>query len=442
MAGFPKINIASASEHLNAVRIHEIESGGVTFGIVGSKGSGKTHFLMHLAHQVVFLHPIVKNAVKETVIWRGRPIDYWNYMFYPDFEWENEAFKRRVIVHYWEEDEPCFETEHRERLTIPELRSYSCVTDLYEQIVPGEVNVVYEPSVYLMSPGMLNNIARRSLISEKALTEVELDPCLWWAEFMFYVLNFKKAGFITFILDEIDEIFPAACQSIRWHVQALFADSLKDFRKANISLFFSIHDQTDLDYRIRSKIQFWGYMKGGIPPAGSAVNKAYTMTLPVGDMIIERGTFGHVNLGKLSIRPRVRVSFPRETGNPDLWDYKNVVTTEEGNEVEEGEHPGAEYSVSVLEEALPIPTEGMAESKDQGPCGPELVPVCRIYQRPKLPPVTCPACGYTWVPRVVAPKKCPECQRRLIFEWIDMGPADKSGEEGDITTSNIFDRKY
>src|SRR5690606_40531930 len=47
-------------------------------------------------------------------------------------------------------------------------------------------------------------------------------------EFMFFLLHFKKAGFITCILDEIDEIFPAACQGIRWHMQALFADSAKD----------------------------------------------------------------------------------------------------------------------------------------------------------------------------------------------------------------------
>src|SRR5690606_17631557 len=125
-------------------------------------------------------------------------------------------------------------------------------------------------------------------------------------EFMFSLLHFKKAGFITCILDEIDEIFPAACQGIRWHMQALFADSAKDFRKANISLFFSIHDLTDLDYRIRSKIQYWGYMKGSTTVTGSLIPRTAPLMLPVGEIMLDRGTYGNVNLGPLQARPRVR----------------------------------------------------------------------------------------------------------------------------------------
>ena len=51
------INVKAAEEHLNALRIHDVESGGKMFGIVGSKGCGKTHLLTRLAHQIVFLHP-------------------------------------------------------------------------------------------------------------------------------------------------------------------------------------------------------------------------------------------------------------------------------------------------------------------------------------------------------------------------------------------------
>ena len=80
------INVKAAEEHLNALRIHDVESGGKMFGLVGSKGCGKTHLLTRLAHQIVFLHPTRNEPVKETVIWRGRPIDYWNFMYADNFE--------------------------------------------------------------------------------------------------------------------------------------------------------------------------------------------------------------------------------------------------------------------------------------------------------------------------------------------------------------------
>ena len=32
---------------------------------------------------------------------------------------------------------------------------------------------------------------------------------------------------------------------------------------------------------------------------------------------------------------------------------------------------------------------------------------------PVLTRVRCPACRYTWLPRVLKPKRCPRCMRRL-----------------------------
>lgn len=189
---------------------------------------------------------------------------------------------------------------------------------------------------------------------------------------MFFLLHFKKAGFITCILDEIDEIFPAACQGIRWHIQALFADSAKDFRKANISLFFSIHDLTDLDYRIRSKIQYWGYMKGSTTVMGSLIPRTAPLMLPVGEIMLDRGTYGNVNLGPLQARPRVRVSFPLETGNPEAWDYRNI--------------------------------------------GPICDEILESQQPENL--MTCPYCGHTWIPRTDYPKRCPECYGRLVYAEV------------------------
>lgn len=363
------INVKVAEEHLNAIRIHDVESGGKMFGIVGAKGCGKTHLLVRLAHQVTFIHPETEKPEKETVIWRGRPIDYWNFMFAPDFEWESRAFKREVVVHYWEEDAPVFEDEFRRPIEVPVLIPYGGVNTLYDNLVPGAINVVYEPTRYTMSQGMQDEITRRSAVSPRSLDTIELDHCLWWSEFLFFLLLFKRAGFVTVILDEIDEIYPAASSGIRWHMQALFADSAKDFRKANISLFFSIHDLADLDYRIRSKIQYWGYMKGSRAQQGSLVPATVPLMLPVGEIIIDRGTYGNTNLKPLKRRPRVRVSYPLSTGDPETWDYRNL-----------------EAAIAEIDTAR-VGIDGML----------------------------CPACGYRWKPRTDYPRACPRCKQALAY---------------------------
>ena len=105
------INREVARRILNEIRIHNTNAGGTMTAIIGSKGCGKTHLLIRLSHQVVFLHPIRQEAVLETVIWRGRTLDYWNWMYAPDFEWEAPEFQRKVYIHYHEEDSPTFVDE-------------------------------------------------------------------------------------------------------------------------------------------------------------------------------------------------------------------------------------------------------------------------------------------------------------------------------------------
>lgn len=366
-----QLNVKAAEEHLNSIRIHNVEAGGTMFGIVGSKGCGKTHLMTRLSHQILFIHPKHKRPMQETVIWRGRNIDYWNFMFHDDFEWENPIFKRKLIIHYWrgDEDNITFRTELGEDLPPFIRRTYVGVKDLYDNLSQGDINVVYEPSRYIMSPGMEEMICKRSLVSAKSLQEIEMDPSLWWSEFMFFLLHFKTAGFITVFLDEIDEIFPATSQGLRWHIQALFADSAKDFRKANISLIFSIHDLSDLDYRLRSKIQYWGYMRGAVPHTSSLLKPSYTLLLPIGEIVIDRGTYGNTNLGPLKSRPRVRVSFKHNSGNPDKW---------------------------VSDDMMDLIDENIVSDIE-------------------LDEMECPSCNYRWSPKTDYPTRCPKCRVRLIY---------------------------
>lgn len=362
-----KINREVAERLLNEIRIHNTNAGGTMAGIIGSKGSGKTHFLVRLAHQVLYFHPIKGAPQRETVIWRGRTLDYWSWMYEPDFEWEAPEFQRKVYVHYHVDDSPTFIDELGEPIRLPPdaIRTYRTVVDLRENLVPGEINVVYEPTKYEMSRAMHNLLIARSCSRKGTLDGIEFDSPLWWVEFLFYLLNFKMAGFVTTFIDEADEVFPASPSGIRWHLQGLFCDAAKDFRKANISFVFSIHDYTDLDYRLRSKTQYYGYMRGARPKAGSMISRTAAILLPVGEIILERDGYGSTNLGKLTERPRVRTLFLTGTGDPAGWGEPASDTDPEDDNT-----------------------------------------------------LTCPRCGHTWTPRVVAPSRCPNCNAFLSYEEI------------------------
>ena len=360
-----KINRAIAERILNEIRIHDINPGGKMVGILGSKGSGKSHFLTRLAHQMVFIHPTKQAPQRETVIWRGRGLDYWSWMYSPDFEWEGPGFKRKVYVHYHADDTPTFTNELGAPIQFPPdaIRTYRTVVDLHANLVLGEINVVYEPARYQMSRAMHDLLLSRSCSKPSALDNLEFDPALWWVEFLFYLLNFKKAGFVSIFIDEADEVFPANPAGIRWHLQGLFCDTAKDFRKANISFVFSMHDNTDLDYRLRSKTQYYGYMRGSRPKNGSMVSKTTLIMLPIGDIILERDGYGTTNLGKLTERPRVRTLFLTGSGNKSAWE---------------------ELASDICDESETL---------------------------------TCPRCGHTWVPRTFAPTRCPACQAFLAHDF-------------------------
>lgn len=362
-----RINREIAERLLNEIRIHNANAGGTMTGIIGSKGSGKTHLITRLSHQVVYIHPIKGVPQRETVIWRGRTLDYWSWMYEPDFEWEAPEFKRKVYIHYHVDDTPTFINELGEPIRFPPdaLRTYRSVVDLRENLVLGEINVVYEPTKYAMSRAMHDLLVARSCSRKGILDDIEFDSPLWWVECLFYLLNFKMAGFVTVFIDEADEVFPANPSGIRWHLQGLFCDAAKDFRKANISFVFSIHDTTDLDYRLRSKTQYYGYMRGARPKTGSMISKTTTILLPVGDIIFERDGYGTTNLGKLTERPRVRTLFLTGSGNESAW---------------------AELASDISDEPDTL---------------------------------TCPRCGHTWRPRTVAPMRCPNCNAFLSYEEIE-----------------------
>jgi ssDNA-binding Zn-finger/Zn-ribbon topoisomerase 1 len=373
-----RLNQEIAIRIMNEIRIHNIEAGGTTMGIIAEKGSGKTQFALRLANQILYIHPVKNIPLRETILWRGRSDDYWSWMYEPDFEWEGPEFRRKVYVHYHEDDTPTFahktmSGQRGEPIAFPPdaLKTYRWPIDLYHNLVLGEFNVIYEPSKYVMSQEMLDRVVTRSCSMEKLVDDRVLDPALWWVEFVSFLLEYKGGGFVSLFIDEMADILYSEVSDVRWHMQGIFSNIARDLRKNNISLYYTVHRTSDLDYRIFPKTQYKGYMFEGNLRPGSRIPKGATSNLPVGDIILERGGYGTTNLGKLKHRDLVHVSFAEAKQDFSKW------------------------------------------------CTPGTTKKHETRSRLEL---TCPLCGYTWTPKTSAPKRCPNCNASLTIEeeWVEV----------------------
>ncbi|MDW7990435.1 MAG: hypothetical protein RMH75_07240 [Archaeoglobaceae archaeon] len=279
------------------ITFHTFEFGGTTVEIYGSKGSAKTTLMLKIAEKVHC--ESYKNGVeKEKVIWRGRDVDQWNW--YPGKD-------VRVFVFY--EDDVKFYYEDGRRVDI-EYSRYKNFDDILSNL--GEFNVVYEPKNYIMPNELLEIIKRRAPEAETVkgaehvLTEACVDSSIWWFDFLYYLLHStNRPRFISVMIDEADEVFPELPSGLRWHLQLWFKDIVKDLRKRNISLYFSAHSFSDVDFRIRSKVQYRILLKGAKVPKNSLINKTAPLFLPLGKAFIERDGFGIFAFDKLPTKQKI-----------------------------------------------------------------------------------------------------------------------------------------
>jgi hypothetical protein len=273
--------------------MHNPDFRGTTVEIYGSKGSAKTTLMLKIASRIVCTYDFT-NWQKEPVIWRGRTVDMWTW--YPG--------KVRVFVHA--DDDPYFTTESGEELKV-RLIKYEDIRDVLNNL--NEFNVVYEPTTYQLGDNLKEMIARRAAISMRQLNDIDVDSTVWWFETIYEVLKRKDNRFISLFFDEADELFPENPSGLRWHLQAWLKDSVKDLRKRNISMYYSAHSHTDVDSRIRTKMQYRILMKGARVPNNSLINKRLPLFLDVGEAIIERDGFGKFRFDKLRRKEVVVVHF-------------------------------------------------------------------------------------------------------------------------------------
>ena len=338
------------------------QHGGQTVFITGPLGSGKTTLALTIAGKVACIPSGVSkkdaflgkaSIVPETVIWRGRKYDYWNTLeprwfrpFTRDKENGIEIIERPIRVHSHINDTLAhIFTEDQVYEIIPgkeiSFSKYSSVDDLYNNILPGGLNVVYEPTTYILPPLMVqklkakllkptsfslkgsvgvNQNGRRRMIGEG----VVFPSPVWWFEFLERLQELKRQDeFFTQILDESHEIFPVGVNSIHWYLVEWFAHSVIDTRRKNVSIFSITHAPQLVDYRVFDRSQFFVWLRGSHPPARvSMIKKFLPGSLSKGEALIERP---NIEFGLLSFRkvPQAPVIFteglePKLQVDPEL----------------------------------------------------------------------------------------------------------------------------
>jgi hypothetical protein len=298
--------------------VHNNDFGGVTAVIYGSKGSGKTTLFLTLCQTIQCYNLINGNLEFETSVWRGGDEDYWTWLPYE---------RTRVFIHRDNIDTVSFKCDENlleyDRSQLPQIIVYKNNIDLYSKLLRGGINVVYEPTTYTLTDRLKKMIQRRGVAGDELFKKKEVDPIIWWFEFIDWLRVNKSLEHISVFIDEADQLLPVSPSGARWHLNLWFKDIMRALRKRNISLFMACHGYTDIDGRMRPKIMYRIYMKGACSPSESLIWKTAPITLPQGKYYIERDAWGWARFNKIDEQPRVLVTLKRDAVDDEINDMES-----------------------------------------------------------------------------------------------------------------------
>lgn len=309
---------------LQDITFHKATEGGSLALIAGSMGSGKTTFLVELADRVASYDRKTKKLMPETIVWRGREFEYFTWfehqdrvhLFFHEHD-NNEEFGRVVYIR----NEDMEEDEYIDPKSLPPIHYYKDADDLMHKLVRHCINVVWEPHEFDLSVRMKKALFDRSGEKKSFLNERSVNPTFFWFEFFELMLRKKSSDFVSVFVDEADDLMPGGVGGLAWHMNALFKDSVKDFRKRNVSLYLAMHNPQDVDGRIPKKFPVKIYFKGAHCLESSIIDRAYVPYLDRGYGLIEKDAFGAFRFDKLPDKPKLIVDFEE---SPELQDKINA----------------------------------------------------------------------------------------------------------------------
>ena len=288
--------------------------GGSPALVVGFMGSGKSTLLAQLSQQMCHLKDQTREeffrsgchgtVYPETVLWRGQQFDHWNALLPHNWERSFPGWRgiKPVRVHVNCDDNLKFTQKNEKTKQFQELEGiynvlkyYRNSEDLIKNVLPGGINIVYEPQEFMPGEKLISDLNARKMVKNddnperKAGKYLTVEPHIFWFELTAYLLEHKAPDeFYTLVLDESHELFPYGATGDHWHLISYFVDSIIHTRKNNVSLLCAIHDVNLMDFRVRDRMKYFYWLPGSVPiKRVSRVYPDVVSKLELGEVIME-----------------------------------------------------------------------------------------------------------------------------------------------------------
>ena len=315
--------------------------GGMRVACVGVMRQGKTTLALETLPKLHYISKVPKEAFAknpnrdltdlkpETIIYRGRKLDYWNAYTKKHFsKCFPDSKPRELKVFIWHEDKIAFFEEEDD---VTEMRQmdidvykYKSQKDLYDNLAEGGINVVYVPNDYKLSELLKTTLNEMRMLSEEDKEYYHPEDVVsvinetFWYDLFYYMqaLENSRGGendgvrrlkSITFFFDEAHQIFPANEPKPFWYLIDDFAENaLIDTGRLNMTIYANIHALNLMYWKVLQRFDTFIWLGGSKPDKSySMLNDKLLRKVKKGTFIIEekQKRFGKMDFGRVPNQP-------------------------------------------------------------------------------------------------------------------------------------------
>lgn len=233
------------------------DKGGYFSEISGLMGSGKTSLMFTMADKTIKENPLEKCFLREP---EGTPSQF------PKLKCHCEVYRDArypLTIYETVPGEPLHPVDD-----IP-VHPFRGVQELLKRVKPGQMNVVF------FKP---DELWHWSHLLDRLRLNADWQSCFW---------------------DEAEDCFPLNAAGKYYEMNQRFSNSAKQIRKSRVNLTYNSQSSSDVDWRLRRKVQVWFYLRGSRVDMTGPVYQGAISKLSVGQCYVDfmHGQFGVLRFG-------------------------------------------------------------------------------------------------------------------------------------------------